>query len=70
MSKEGRCIKGHIVQKEGCIICKEIYYSVCCHATMPHYPDNDFCPKCGEHTEGYTQEDIEREEGQDGRLLK
>ena len=48
----------------------EIYYCVCCHATMPDYPDSDFCPKCGEHTSGYTQEDIEREEGEDGRLLK
>ena len=51
----------------------EIYYSVCCQATMPNYPDNDFCPKCGEHTSGFTQEDIDREEGDmdsDGFVIK
>ncbi len=48
----------------------EIYYSECCYATMPNYPDNNFCPKCGEHACGYTQEEIDREEGEDGRLLK
>lgn len=48
----------------------ETYYSVCCHVAMPYYPDDDFCTKCGEHAEGYTQEDIERIEGEDGRLLK
>jgi len=48
----------------------EIYYSVCCQANMPNYPDNDFCPKCGEHTTAFTQEEIDAEEGQEGRLLK
>jgi len=52
------------------MITDETYYSDCCHATMPYYPDIDFCPKCGEHACGYTQEDIDQEEGEDGRLLK
>ena len=34
-----------------------------------NYP-NDFCPKCAEHTSGFTQEEIEKEEGEDGGLLK
>jgi len=49
---------------------QEIYYSNCCQVTMPDYPDSDFCPKCGEHTSGFTQDEIEAEEGQSGRLLK
>ena len=48
----------------------EKYYSVCCDEFMPDYPDNDFCPRCKEHTFGLTQEEIEAQEGQNGRLLK
>jgi len=28
------------------------YYSNCCGAYMPDYPDSDICPECGEHCEG------------------
>ncbi|KKK77892.1 hypothetical protein LCGC14_2849010 [marine sediment metagenome] len=48
----------------------EPYFSVCCYAAMPDWPDNDCCPKCGEHTTGFTEEEIAKEEGIDGRLLK
>jgi len=46
------------------------YYSDCCHVLMPDYPDDDYCPKCKEHACGFTAEEIEAEEGDDGRLLK
>ena len=46
------------------------YGSVCCGELMPDYPDSDFCPRCKEHTSGFTQEQIEAEEGETGRLLK
>jgi hypothetical protein len=45
------------------------YYSSCCYARMPGYPDNDFCPKCGEHAEGHTEEEYEAEEGC-GKVVK
>ena len=48
----------------------EMSYSICCYAAMPDWPDNDCCPKCGEHTTGFTEEEIAKEEGMDGRLLK
>jgi len=48
----------------------ETYLSNCCGEPIPDYPDSDICPKCGEHCAGMTQEDIDREEGEDGRLLK
>jgi hypothetical protein len=48
----------------------EKYYSICCQAYMNDYPTIDICPKCGEHTGGFTQEEIKKEEGNNGRLLK
>lgn len=34
------------------------YYSNCCGAIIPDYPDSDICPKCGEHCCGMTQKDV------------
>jgi len=36
------------------------YYSNCCWVYMPHFPDSDICPRCGEHCEGeLDKEEIE-----------
>ena len=51
-------------------VVEEKYYSICCGVRIPDYPDNDFCPKCKDHTGAITEEEMEKEEGEGGRLLK
>jgi hypothetical protein len=39
------------------------YYSECCSAAMPNWPEIDLCPKCQEHTDAYdTYEEDEEDE--------
>lgn len=38
------------------------HYSSCCGVVMPDYPADDRCPKCKEHTDGLTEDEMEAEE--------
>ena len=53
-AKQGRELDEKWKRKE-----EEKYYSICCGALMPDYPDSDFCPRCKEHTEVKEEKRIE-----------
>ena len=46
------------------------YYSNCCSAIIPDYPDSDVCPACGEHCCGLNEEEMENESEKPYDLIK